>query len=136
MKRTFLLTFLIFIGTENLFSQAKNSLDYNSLVRLAKKEKKIIILFFGADWCVPCKNLITEVNTLSAKHKQLYNNSYYYYVDVDRFDSPEFLHRFSVSTFPSTVVFNPKSGKFVHKQGSLSLNNLDESVNKLLRGSE
>jgi thiol:disulfide interchange protein len=119
-----------------LFSQAKNTRDYNSLVRLAKKEKKIIILFFGADWCVPCKNLIAEMNTLSAKHRYLNNESYSYYVDVDHFDSPEFLERFSVDTFPSTVIFNPKSGKFVIKQGSLSLNNLDDWVNKLLESSE
>lgn len=136
MKRTYLMILMVLITTGDLYAQAKNTLDYNSLVRLAKKEKKIIILFYGAEWCAPCKNLIAEVNTLSPKHKYLSNESYSYYVDVDHFDSPEFLERFSVSTFPSTVIFNPKSGKFVIKQGSWSVNNLDESVNKLLTSSE
>jgi thiol:disulfide interchange protein len=136
MKRSFLLILMVFMTAGKLFSQAKNTRDYNSLVRLAKKEKKIIILFFGADWCVPCKNLIAEVNAWSAKYKYLNNYSYYYYVDVDQLDSPEFLERFNVSTFPSTVMFNPKSGKFVIKKGSISLNNLDESVNKFIEISD
>jgi thiol-disulfide isomerase/thioredoxin len=136
VKRIFLLILLIFITRGNLFSQTKNLLDYNGLIRLAKKENKTIILFFGADWCIPCKNIIAEVNTFSADYKFLYNNSYYYYVDNDSFESTEILERFSVNTLPSTIILNPKSGKFVLKIGSLSLRNLDESVNKLLQNSE
>jgi thioredoxin-related protein len=132
VKRTVLMILLVFLNFGNLFSQTKSTLDYNSLIRLAKKENKIIILFFGADWCIPCKNLIAEVNTFTGNYNFVYNNSYYYYVDNDRFESSEILERFSVNTLPSTIIFNPKSGKFVLKIGSLSLKSLDESVNKLL----
>ena len=132
VKRTVLMILLVFLNFGNLFSQTKSTLDYNSLIRLAKKENKIIILFFGADWCIPCKNLIEEVNTFTGNYNFVYNNSYYYYVDNDRFESSEILERFSVNTLPSTIIFNPKSGKFVLKIGSLSMKSLDELVNKLL----
>ena len=136
IKRIYLSILLVFITVGNLFSQSKNTLDYDNLIRLAKKENKIIIVFFGSDWCVPCKNIIAEVNTFSNKYKYLNNKSYYYYVDNDHFESLEFLERFSITTLPSTIIFNPKSGKFILKLGSLSLKNLDESVNKLLQTSE
>ena len=42
MKRTYLMILMVLTTTGDLYAQAKNTLDYNSLVRLAKKEKKII----------------------------------------------------------------------------------------------
>lgn len=129
-----MLSLLVFLLTSlELFSQAINTTEYNNLVRVAKKENKIIILLFGADWCVPCKNIITEVNTNNNKFMSLYNNCYYFYVDIDHYDSKEFLERFSVTAVPSTIIFRPKSGEFVLKQGSLSMNNLEQAVKKIIQ---
>ena len=123
---------LVLITPLELFSQAINTTEYNNLVRVAKKENKIIVLLFGADWCMPCKNIIAEVNTNNNKFMSLYNNCYYFYVDIDRYDSKEFLERFSVSAVPSTIIYKPKSGEFVLKQGSLSMNNLEHTVKKII----
>ncbi len=45
MKRSFLLILMVFMTAGKLFSQAKNTRDYNSLLRLAKKEKKLLYFF-------------------------------------------------------------------------------------------
>lgn len=132
MKKVFLIS-LFCIISQNLFSQEKYSSDYDSLVRLAKIEKKVVVLFFGADWCSPCNKLFLEANINKENNFFLKSFSYYYFVNVDQYENLELVTRFNVSLFPSIVIYNPVSRNFILKRGSLPLKFIDETVEKVLK---
>ena len=79
--------------------------ELNLLLDKAKKEDKLILLMFGAEWCVPCKKY-KEV-TFKEKETNAYLKEHYLikYLDAETdFEGLELGPVYSVSSYP-TIIF-------------------------------
>lgn len=71
----------------------------------AKKNKKVIVLVFTADWCPPCKYMVSEVYRSQAV-KSI--SDFYTWVVIDT-DSPEGKRlslQYEVASIPTFIVMN------------------------------
>lgn len=104
----------------------------NQALDAAKKNKKLAVLDFYAEWCGPCKQLAPWLDEQAAKHKKRVQ---FLKVDVD--DCNEVAQRYDIKSMP-TIVF-VANGKVVgrvtgaDKQGILEQIGMTAPGGRLLR---
>ena len=61
MKKIIIFSFVFSLCTANLFAQEWRSDWDAALVEAKQTNKKIILVFSGSDWCIPCIKLEKEI---------------------------------------------------------------------------
>jgi thioredoxin-like negative regulator of GroEL len=79
--------------------------DLHTAHKVAVKEKKPLLLVFGADWCGFCKKL--EQTTLEDKDLVRYVNSTFVPVHLDADKDERICEILEVSSLPCTVILTP-----------------------------
>jgi thioredoxin-like negative regulator of GroEL len=67
-------------------------------IETAIKNKKIVVVYFGATWCGPCKILGPRLEALAATSK-------FYLAKVDIDNNPELAEEYNVGTFIFSAIF-------------------------------
>lgn len=95
----FILTgFAAFSQVENLSVE-----DYNKRINVTGK---IVLVYFNADWCMPCQKLKPVMEQITAEEKM---STDVLSIDVDR--NPEISKHFEINTLPLFIIY--KNGKKV-----------------------
>jgi len=94
------------------------------LVELQKKavdEKKIVMLFFSASWCNPCK-VYKEETFLEQDNKAFLQANYFIkYLDVDTdYEGIELNAKYNVKNLPTLVFLNEKGEEFQRIVGHIA----------------
>ncbi len=89
-----------------------------AVVEQAKADGKLVLLDFGADWCVPCHEL-AEVTFTDAAVVRETEDFVRLKVDLSRFDSPEaqvIRERFDVAGVPTIVFLGPDGAEIASER--------------------
>jgi thiol:disulfide interchange protein len=85
----------------------------NDFIIESSNYNKIIMLYFGAEWCGPCKQLknklcdseiIKEIPNIAIAH-----------LDVDKEENADFVKCYNVSSLPTQIFISLKNNKVVEK---------------------
>ncbi len=79
--------------------------------------KKPLLVYFGAEWCEPCKVLSTTVFN-QADIKRALGNFDLAYVDGDAAGTPEIMERLKVVVFPTLLMLGPDDAELDRFVGS------------------
>jgi len=116
MKKLLLLLLIApIIGKSQIKLRAYSVENFNTLLLLAKEQKKPVIIDFVADWCGPCKKMDREL-WKSEEFKKLNN---YIFIEVDIDVNTALSSRFRVSSIPRVIiqVANTHNDIFFEKLG-------------------
>jgi thiol-disulfide isomerase/thioredoxin len=78
------------------FVRAEEASSYDEAVKIAKKDKKKIFLYFGASWCVPCQAMKKMFKEKEVKEKL--DKFVVLIVDVD--ENPNLKKKYKVKSIP------------------------------------
>jgi thiol:disulfide interchange protein DsbD len=112
-------------ATVNFFNQ-----KYESVLDSAKAKKKLLMIQCSAEWCLPCKQMekytFTDASLISYAKKELVCKKW----DGANFDDIDWLSKFKVQKFPTTL-FISASGKEVFRlTGFQSAKNIIDAAEK------
>ena len=91
--------------------------ELEALRQQAQQEDKLILLYFSADWCAPCKWM--EQNTFQDPQlSRLISENYLAAkVDINSTDNKVLQHQFEVESIPSILVF-ATNGQLIDRRSS------------------
>lgn len=87
----------------------------------AAQQDKLMLLYFAADWCVPCQWM--DAHTFDQPELAAYVQQHYIAIKVDlhKVETKRLQHRFEVDVVPSFLVFDA-SGRLIGQQtGSMDM---------------
>ena len=88
--------------------------DFNSVMKKAKAQDKLIFFDAFADWCGPCKLMDETVFADSVAGRFFNTNFINVKVDMEKGEGPELLKSYPVLAFPTYLLID-KNGKEVHR---------------------
>lgn len=101
------LLLVMILGLVSTYSYGQNVAivnDFNDAMALSESTKMPILVIFGADWCVYCKNLKKDIEN-GQLNKEL--DSYIVcYVDIDK--NNDLKKEFKVKTLPDSRIIRDK----------------------------
>jgi thioredoxin 1 len=101
-----LLSLAFFAGSSfTAFAQEEN-LSVEDFNRMINRQDKIVLVYFNADWCVPCIKLKPVMEQITAEEKATTN---VLSIDVDK--NPDISKHFEINTLPLFIIY--KNGKKV-----------------------
>ncbi|MFK7775168.1 MAG: thioredoxin family protein [Saprospiraceae bacterium] len=131
----------VFVGlemeSENLVINEKVTLDLLPLSYFHAKEKaaeedKLMIIKFGAKWCLPCRQM-EKTTFKDVRVKDFLEKNYASLsVDVDDFDGINMQSYFNVELLPTLLIFNSKGNfiaKYINYQSAASMLKILEKHN-------
>lgn len=77
-------------------------------------EKKIIIIYFGADWCGPCQALKKKL--ASSEAKEIMPDLVVGYLDIDINENENVSETYSVKSLPTQIFIDLKETQIVEKK--------------------
>lgn len=92
---------------------------------------KHYILYFGANWCVPCRIMRETVFNSRSVKKYLYK-FHLTYVDIDSFDGMDIKEMYNVTQIPYMVIFNSKGKQIGRIEGSIASSSFSEKLKNYL----
>jgi thioredoxin-related protein len=107
---------------KNTFSEALN---------LAKKENKLIFLYFNTTWCGPCIEL--KMTTFRSKAvAELYNSSFINIsLNGEKGDGPALVNKYRVRGYPSYIFINSEGNVVYMTDGFLNSKRFTELGEKI-----
>jgi len=123
MKRVLLiLSLILFASSEQTNAYLKPELafglqfrknTFSEALQIAKKENKLIFLYFNTTWCGPCIEL--KMTTFRSKAvAELFNSSFINIsVNGEKGDGPALVNKYKVRGYPSYIFLNSE-GKVVY----------------------
>jgi thiol-disulfide isomerase/thioredoxin len=84
------------------FVRAEEASSYDEAVKIAKKDKKKIFLYFGASWCAPCQAMKKMFKEKEVKEKL--DKFVVLIVDVD--ENPTLKKKYKVKSIPDYRILN------------------------------
>lgn len=113
-----LLAFKIPVG----LMQEEKGLTLEQYNQKVSYKEKIILVYFNADWCVPCIKLKPVIEQIEAEEKE---SSRLLKINVD--DNPEIATHFEINTLPQFYIY--RNGKIVWQYtGILSKKDLSDKL--------
>lgn len=97
---------------------------------LAKKEKKGVLLVFGAKWCLPCLQMNKYAFNDDYTAATLNRNFIILKLDVDNFNDMEVADKYKIIKYP-TLLFFAEKGKSTRVTGYQTDKELISIINKL-----
>lgn len=88
-----------------------------AMVKAKKEHKKVFVDFF-TEWCGPCLNMALNVFTLPEVGDVYNKNFVCLKIDAEKGEGRELARKFKVSSFPTYIFVDPKSGEMIHRSGS------------------
>lgn len=85
----------------------------------AAQQDKLVLLYFAADWCVPCQWM--DIHTFNQPDLAAYVHQNYIPIKVDlhKVETKRLQHRFEVDIVPTLLVFDAAGRLIDRKSGSL-----------------
>lgn len=77
----------------------------------ANEQNKVIMIYFGAEWCGPCKQL--KKRLADKETKQIMPNLVVAHLDVDEELNAKLVKRYKISSLPTQVLINLDDNKIV-----------------------
>lgn len=123
MKKALLLFLVIILAavgyanaelkTEPAFGLQFRKNTFSEALQLAKKENKLIFLYFNTSWCGPCIEL--KMTTFRSKAvAELFNSSFINIsLNGEKGDGPALVNKYKVKGYPSYIFINSE-GKVVY----------------------
>ncbi|HMP30141.1 MAG TPA: thioredoxin domain-containing protein, partial [Saprospiraceae bacterium] len=108
MKNLYLFLSLVFILSSDIKASGIQFVtSFEKAKELAKSQEKVIFVDVMADWCMPCKAMIQDIN----KNKEVYDffNTHFINVQINEKYQRSFLTKYNVTAFP-TLFFLSSSG--------------------------
>ncbi len=96
------------------------SQNIKEAVKQSKKTKKPILVYYRADWCLPCQ--LMEETTFTDEHLSILMNSSYITLIMDR-DNPasvDWIEKYNICCLPTFQVLDHKGKQISYSEGSLS----------------
>jgi len=84
------------------------------------------LLLFHADWCGHCQHFMPTFNKFGGAINKSKLNIVKFNADVDK----KFVNAFKIEGFPTLLLHDPKSKKFINYNGDRSINDLVKFVNE------
>lgn len=119
--------FAIFVLVSSFFWSNKQEVKGLTIEQYNKKivnNEKLVMVYFNADWCVPCIKLKPVIQQLETEEK---DRSVFLKLNVD--DNPEIATHFEINTLPLFYLY--KNGKIVWQYtGIQSKRELSDKINQ------
>lgn len=119
--------FAIFVLVSSFFWSNKQEVKGLTIEQYNKKivnNEKLVMVYFNADWCVPCIKLKPVIQQLETEEK---DRSVFLKLNVD--DNPEIATHFEINTLPLFYLY--KNGKIVWQYtGIQSKKELSDKINQ------
>ena len=92
--------------TINAGNISPKSVSYLQAKQLAAEQNKTYILYFTADWCLPCQWMSEQTLNNDQVVAKLENDHYLVKLDIETFEGQVLKDYFSVSTLPTFLKFS------------------------------
>jgi len=77
-------------------------------------EKKIIVIYFGAEWCGPCQKLKEKILSLEAK--EIMPDLVVAYLDMDQSDNEAISETYTVKSLPTQIFVSLKGTQIIEQK--------------------
>jgi len=134
MKSSLLFSILTFVFLINTQLQATVFFEgsLQAAKEKAKNESKILMLKFGAKWCLPCRFMDKNVFTDQQVIEVLTKNSVAMDIDIDDTNGIILKEKFNVKLLPTILVFHPDGRIIDRREESLNVEKFGEWINDLV----
>jgi len=106
---TALFAFLLYLQSDKLALAWQS--DHDAAVKLAKEQKKLLVVHFAADWCGKCKKM--EAETFSDGDVAKLGEASYVHARFDCDRHKELWAKYKGESVPSIIVVDPATGETV-----------------------
>lgn len=104
------LALLLSLSVSSFAQTAKKYTNYNAALKLAKKEKKVLMVDVYTDWCYWCKQLDKITYKDSAVDAFIAKNFVFVAIDAeDGGQGTEIAKRFAIRSYPTILYVNPSN---------------------------
>jgi thioredoxin-related protein len=141
-KSIYIPVLLFFMAIGFAFTASKNNNENEGInfqeislkegLKLAKKEKKLVLVYFHASWCGPCRLMKKE--TFSDKQVgEFYNKNFVNLsVDSEKKEGPSLVRKYEINSIPYFLVFNSDSKMVAKTYGFYDANDFIVIGKKIL----
>ena len=77
-------------------------------------EKKIIVIYFGAEWCGPCQKLKEKIS--SSEAKEIMPDLVVAYLDMDQNENESISETYTVKSLPTQIFVSLKGTQIVEQK--------------------
>lgn len=110
--------------------------NWEQMLKMAKKEKKMIFVDCYTSWCGPCKMLAKNIFTQDSVADFYNANFIRFQIDMEKGEGPELARKYGVAAFP-TLLYVDKDGMLKHcVVGYLQTHELILNGEKALKGEQ
>jgi thioredoxin-like negative regulator of GroEL len=74
---------------------------------------KKFAIYFGADWCMPCKQLKPIVQQVAQQ-----TGAQVQYIDID--SSPDLVSKYSITSVPTIIVVDSSTGNIIQRRSGMT----------------
>jgi len=110
-------------NTANLAEEEDPGMTVEEFYRKVNVKDKLVLVYFHADWCVPCIKLQPAIEQITNEEKETVM-----VLSLDADQNPAITTHFEINTLPLFMIF--KNGKKVWENNTaMSKNNLVDKLN-------
>lgn len=115
-----ILTLFFVLGSLSVHASIFIPLQYEQARQLAKKENKMLMLKFGANWCLPCKFMDKSVFADKAIYEYMSQRVIAVQIDIDQLSGKDLKEKFKVKKVPTIVFINPNGNEIARRESSMT----------------
>mmetsp|Transcript_21654 Transcript_21654/g.34740 ORF Transcript_21654/g.34740 Transcript_21654/m.34740 type:complete len:124 (+) Transcript_21654:89-460(+) len=103
-------------------TEIESAEEFSKIVEAAKKDSKVVIAKFGAEWCGPCKVIAPYFKELEGK----YSDMIFLEITYDKEENEDVIEEYKILKLPTFVVI--KDGKEAERYQGANKDDLKELV--------
>jgi len=108
------------------FKVIENIEEYNEIITCEKNKDMLIVAYFTASWCGPCKTVSPVVERIGTEKDSVMVLK----VDVD--ENEEVASEYNIDCMPTFLFYKNQSLKEIHRFSGGNLNMLVQNINNYL----